>query len=1040
MARHARARLSVVTATAVVSVSLAVGPAAPPASADAGTFGDTTIAATMRVTPGSGAVVSVGPSGFLHSATTANGPSGLEWTGMDGSTRKLEGTQPHDPVEYYGTASDVVALPPSGRTGDVLLRNMVTDETTTVTVPAGQKYNRTVGTTVVTQGGAGADGNWTEFHLLSAEQGSTADRLVTGIPQGAYVLNVERAGVRGFLTVLKVPGEDVARYAWIDLSTAQATLLPYGTVYANSEVTALHLVTPQAGGVRIYEQGRFDAPVREVQVSLKDAKVLGVVGDSLIVGRYDSSLGSRQYQASVWKVVAVPFDGSAERTLLARAVADRVAVRPDGGLQIVGGQSAQDYGYQDITAAAADAAPRATRVLRVLPVPMQLQRLTLDHGTLRTLEYGDQATSHYERLLTEAAPGYGERVRVGGLPAPYGKCSVGHGPCPELYPTGDGRTVYRGAAGTEAGGQPELLVVAKGGTFPGTPVETGLQDSFSESEPQTRIVGASENLVLVDGTPAGGGRELRVVDIDSGKVLHKEPYRPGAIWGTTVWSAGAGGAVTAKDASTGTSLTSFTVSTACSSMVDLQAVGRWLYWKCNAGTAPYAAGVYDLLARKSIPLPTGQARLGDGVVALRGDQGLSVLGLQTGTAVQRWTTAAAGLVALDPRTGDLAYSTPDQAVHVLNTGRPEAALLSPYRSVTARVETDSTPLAWRGEWWLSEPAASWKVEVRHRATGRVVATRGGGPAAYSIATTWNGRDTTGRLLPNGAYTWTLTAASADGQGAALVQSGTVRLTGGAAVWRDHVGGSSLPDGVGDLLTLNSSGSLTFHQGDGAGTLPGKVSASGWPTSIRAVPFGDLDGNRCNDVLVRLSSGALRLYKPACGAALKPSTPYATLATGGWNQYDVLTAPGDVTKDGLPDLIARNASTGAVYLYKGTGTGKLSSRVKLADNWKGYKKIVGAGDLNGDGIGDLLLQDGANNLYRLNGTGKGTFTARVKIAANWGGSYNAVVGVGDLNGDGKSDIVARDTAGNLYRQYGTGKGTFGSRTKMASGWAGYKGLS
>ncbi|WP_454320459.1 FG-GAP repeat domain-containing protein [Streptomyces phaeoluteigriseus] len=320
-----------------------------------------------------------------------------------------------------------------------------------------------------------------------------------------------------------------------------------------------------------------------------------------------------------------------------------------------------------------------------------------------------------------------------------------------------------------------------------------------------------------------------------------------------------------------------------------------------------------------------------------------------------------------------------------------------------------------------------------------MATRSGGTAAYSIATTWNGRDTTGRLLPNGAYTWTLTAVSADGQGAALAQSGTVRLTGGAAVWRDHVGGSSLPDGVGDLLTLNSSGSLTFHQGDGAGTLPGKVSASGWPTSIRPVPFGDLNGDRCNDVLIRLSSGALRLYKPACGAALKPSTPYVTLATSGYNQYDVLTAPGDVTKDGLPDLIARNASTGAVYLHKGTSTGKLSPRVKLADNWKGYKKIVGAGDLNGDGIGDLLLQDKANNLYRLNGTGKGTFTSRVKIAANWGGSYNAVVGVGDITGDGKSDIVARDTAGNLYRQNGTGKGTFGSRTKIASGWAGYKGL-
>ncbi|MEH0585912.1 hypothetical protein QA942_18200 [Streptomyces sp. B21-106] len=521
--------------TAVVSLSLSLGPASWVALADAETFSETTIPATMRATPGYGSVVSVGPSGFLHSATTTSGPSGLEWTGVDGSTRKLEGTQPHDPVEYYGAASDVVALPPSGGTGEVLLRNMVTDETTTVTVPAGQVYSRAIGTTVVTQGGAGADGKWTEFHLLSNENGTTADRRVTGLPEGASIIINGRAGVHGFLSLLKVPGEDVGQYAWIDLHTAEATFLPYGTVYGNSVVTAVHLVTPQAGGVRIYEQGRFDTPVREIQVSLKDAKVLGVVGDSLIVARYDSSLGQKEYEASIWKVVAVPFDGSGERTLLARAVADRVAVRPDGGVQLVGGQSAEDYGYQDITAGA-DGVPYAARVLLIPPVPMRLQRLTLDHGTVRTLEYGDGATFAYDRLLTETAPGYGERVRIGSLSAPYNKCSVGNGLCPELYPTGDGRTVYRGAASVDGGWQPKLFVVGKGETFPGTPIETGLQDSFDDSPDQMRIVGASENLVLVDGTPAGGSRELRVVDIDSGKVVHTEPYQRGAIWGTTLWS------------------------------------------------------------------------------------------------------------------------------------------------------------------------------------------------------------------------------------------------------------------------------------------------------------------------------------------------------------------------------------------------------------------------------------------------------------------------------------------------------------------------
>ncbi|MFJ5547214.1 FG-GAP repeat domain-containing protein [Streptomyces sp. NPDC093225] len=371
------------------------------------------------------------------------------------------------------------------------------------------------------------------------------------------------------------------------------------------------------------------------------------------------------------------------------------------------------------------------------------------------------------------------------------------------------------------------------------------------------------------------------------------------------------------------------------------------------------------------------------------------------------------------------------------------------RTTTAPLTVDSTGVParfdvrqradWPARWQLSRPVSSWTLTLTDT-SGRFRSTVTGGEA-LTPSTDWNGRadGSVGTLAPNGPLKWALKGTPVGEETERTLATGTVTVVNGGGVFRDQGSATGLPDGTGDALVLTSGGGLRSVYGDRAtGAFKGTATGEGWAAGSLPVPVGDLDGDRCNDLLVRNSKGELRRYTPACGTTVTPKTANKLLGPG-WNQYDVLTSPGDVTGDGRADLIARSAATGALYRYSGTEAGLLASRVKLTGSYKGYKRITGAGDLNGDGHGDLLLQSRTAQLYRMNGTGRGTFAAPVKLADGWGASYDAVVAAGDLTGDGRADLLARDTSGTVWRYAGTGKGTFGGRVKIATGWQVYKGL-
>ena len=93
------------------------------------------------------------------------------------------------------------------------------------------------------------------------------------------------------------------------------------------------------------------------------------------------------------------------------------------------------------------------------------------------------------------------------------------------------------------------------------------------------------------------------------------------------------------------------------------------------------------------------------------------------------------------------------------------------------------------------------------------------------------------------------------------------------------------------------------------------------------------------------------------------------------------------------------------------------------------------DFNGDGTADVLARDSAGNLFLYPGSGNGGWLSRAQIGYGWN-IYNLVFSPGDFNGDGTADLLARDGAGNLWFYAGTGRGDFLARVQVGHGWQGF----
>ncbi|TWG03534.1 VCBS repeat protein [Streptomyces brevispora] len=283
------------------------------------------------------------------------------------------------------------------------------------------------------------------------------------------------------------------------------------------------------------------------------------------------------------------------------------------------------------------------------------------------------------------------------------------------------------------------------------------------------------------------------------------------------------------------------------------------------------------------------------------------------------------------------------------------------------------------------------------------------------------------------------------------------------------------DGLGDIIARKPDGVIYTYLSTGRGTFAPRVAGgTGWNKAAQFVGEGGNPDYGKHTLLASTHSGYAWWYRSRNNGQFFPrdaNSPYGEPAGGmglgkywlassfsndgqadelwifqgqlfaggnfigrGWEVYDSLTGPGDLSGDGKGDLLARDAK-GNLYLYKGNGLGtKFEPKVKVGYGWNTYTKIVGAGDLSGDGLADVVARDTKGDLYLYKGTGNAAapLKARVKIGTGYN-IYKQFAAPGDIDGDGKADLVGVDGKGDVYLYTSTGTGKIAKRVKIGYGW-------
>jgi uncharacterized repeat protein (TIGR01451 family) len=239
---------------------------------------------------------------------------------------------------------------------------------------------------------------------------------------------------------------------------------------------------------------------------------------------------------------------------------------------------------------------------------------------------------------------------------------------------------------------------------------------------------------------------------------------------------------------------------------------------------------------------------------------------------------------------------------------------------------------------------------------------------------------------------------------------------------DAVGGNLLPLGSAPLPPANASSPL-IAVGAGPGNVPmvrvfdrlsGQLRFSflAYDRNFRGgvnVALGDLTGDGVPDIITGVGVGGgpnVRVFDGRTGALLRSFFAYESTFTGG-----VLVAVGDVTGDGVPDIVTGTGPGGGpvVAVFDGATGARVRTFAAYDPNFRGGVNVA-VGDVTGDGVRDIVTGTGVGGgpeVEVFDGATGALVRSFFAFESSFRGGVNVGAGDldGDLDGDGKAEVVA-----------------------------------